>query len=169
MTEQPRRPRKLQRTDNVSEFDSGATELDRWLTIYAWENLRANNAVTYVSTLGDRVVGYYAMAVGGVDLIQVPPAIKNGSRPDPLPVLVLARLAVDRTRQGTGLGAGLLRDALERAAQLSESIGAAALLVYARDEAARDFYLRHGDFLQSPLAELQLMVSMKTLRAEFLT
>ena len=57
MTEQPRRPRKLQRTDNVSELDSGATELDRWLTIYAWENLRANNAVTYVSTLGDRVVG----------------------------------------------------------------------------------------------------------------
>lgn len=165
MTERPSRPRKLAKHDAVSDFDSGAEELDHWLRQYAWENLRANNAVTYVSTVSGRVIGYYAIAAGGVELVAVPAALKKGSRPDPLPVIVLARLAVDRSMAGQGLGAGLLRDALERAAQLSSAVGAAALLVHARDEAAREFYLHNGDFHASPVAELQLMVSMKHLTA----
>ena len=168
MTDHPQRPRKLTRGDDTTQFVSGADELDEWLTKYAWENLRANNAVTYVSTIERRVVGYYALAVGGIELAQVPQALKKGTRPDPLPVLVLARLAVDQSVSGVGLGAGLLRDALERSAQLSESIGAAALLVHARDEAAKEFYLHNGDFAVSPITDLQLMVSMKTLRATFL-
>lgn len=168
MTERPSRPRKLAKDDDVAAFDSGAPELDQWLIRYAWENLRANNAVTYVSTMGGRVVGYYAVAAGGVELVAVPSHLRKGTRPDPLPVIVLARLAVDRGAAGRGLGAGLLRDALERAAQLSGSLGAAALLVHARDEAARDFYLHNGDFVASPVAELQLMASMKHLVAVFL-
>lgn len=164
----PARPRRLERTDDVADFDSGAIELDDWLRRFAWENLRANNAVTYVTAVDGRVVGYYAIAAGGVDLTGVPAELKKGNRPDPLPVIVLARLAVDRAWAGRGVGAALLRDSLERAALLSRSIGAAALLVHARDEAARQFYLHNGDFIDSPLADLQLMVSMKHLRALFL-
>lgn len=145
--------------------------LRSWITgsgQYPWDNLRANNMVAYVSTVADRVVGYYAIAAGGVELIGVPAALKKGTRPAPLPVIVLARLAVDRTMAGQGLGAGLLRGALERAAQLSSAVGAAALLVHARDEAAREFYQHNGDFHASPVAELQLMVSMKHLTALYL-
>lgn len=168
MTDFVTRPRKLEKHFDVSQFNSGAPELDVWLHRYAWENLRANNAVTFASTVDDRVVGYYAIASGGVELAAVPPALKKGSRPDPLPVIVLARLAVDVTVAGRGVGAGLLRDALERSAMLSESLGAAALLIHARDEDARAFYLKLGDFVQSPLADLQLMVPMKDLRSQFL-
>lgn len=162
------RPRKLRADDRVDEFHSGARELDEWLVKYGWERLRANNAVTYVTTWAERVVGYYAISVGGVALASVPTTLKKGPRPDPLPVIVLARLAVDRSVTGKGIGAGLLRDALERSAQLSQTVGAAALLVHARDEAARDFYLRNGNFVESPIAELQLMVSMRALRSQFL-
>lgn len=168
MTGQPCRPRKLQRADDASGFTSGAPELDDWLRRYAWENLRANNAITYVTTLDQRVVGYYAIASGSVELTSVPTALKKGSRPDPLPVIVLARLAVDQIIASAGVGAGLLRDVLERVAQLSESLGAAALLVHARDTTARDFYLHNGDFIASPVDDLQLLVPMKTLRSEFL-
>ena len=85
-----------------------------------------------------------------------------------MPVIVLARLAVDRDSACSGIGAGLLRDALERVATLSESLGAAALLVHARDTTAQQFYLHNGDFLPSPIDELQLLAPMKALRAEFL-
>ncbi|MDN5791070.1 MAG: GNAT family N-acetyltransferase [Micrococcales bacterium] len=169
MTDPPSRPRKLARHNDVAGFRSGASELDDWLRRYAWENLRANNAITYVSVVGDRVVGYYAIASGAVDLTAAPSALKKGPRPDPLPVIVLARLAVDVSMASRGIGAGLLRDALERAAHLSDSIGAAALLVHARDTTARDFYLHNGDFLPSPIDDLQLLAPMKELRSLFLT
>lgn len=168
MTGRPTRPRKLARADDVSAFDSGAPELDRWLHRSAWENLRANNAITYVTTLDERVVGYYAIAAGGIEREAVPSVLQRGARPNPLPVIVLARLAVDSSVAGAGVGAGLLRDALERSALLSEALGAAALLIHARDEVARDFYLHNGDFVASPVDELQLLVPMKVLRATFL-
>ncbi|MBB2890669.1 GNAT superfamily N-acetyltransferase [Flexivirga oryzae] len=158
----------MERGDDVTSFNSGAAELDTWLHRYAWENLRANNAITYVTTVDKRVVGYYAIASGSVALTSVPPTLRKGSRPDPMPVIVLARLAVDHEARGSGIGAGLLRDALERVAVLSESLGAAALLVHARDSAAREFYRHNGDFLPSPIDELQLLAPMKALRAEFL-
>lgn len=164
----PSFPRKLEKDDEVSGFESGAAELDDWLRRFAWQNQRANNTVTYVSLTGPRVVAYYAISVGGVEKSALPPGLTKGGRPDPTPVILLARLAVDRSSQGIGLGAGLLRDALERAAQVSQSVGAAALLVHARDETARAFYLSNGDFLDSPLDPLQLLLPMKDLRALFL-
>ena len=167
MTGRPSRPRRLIKSDDVTQFDSGAAELDRWLAAFAWENLRSNNAITYVSTASERVAGYYAIAAGGVDLVGVPAASRKGSRPDPMPVIVLARLAVDRSLAGQGVGAGLLLDALQRAAALSGSLGAAALLVHARDTEARDFYLHNGDFLVSPVADLQQFVPTKRLTALF--
>ena len=155
-------PRKLERSDVRAGFDSGAEELDEWLEKYAWQNQQANNAITYVITDGDRVVGYYAITMAAVAIHEAPPALQKG-RPSRIPCILLARLAVDQSCRGEGLGWELLRDALLRARQLSSSIGAAAVLVHCRDEKARDFYLRNGDFLQSPVEELHLMVPIKAL------
>lgn len=162
-------PRKLLRNDITEGFDSGAAELDSWLDRYAFVNQRANNAVTYVSTDGDRVVGYYSIVVAAVELAQAPERLTKGGRPAELPCILLARLAVDKSTHGHGLGAGLLQDALKRAAVISESIGAAAFLIHARDEDARRFYLHNGSFLDSPTDPLHLFLPMKDVRKEFLS
>ncbi|WP_230854431.1 GNAT family N-acetyltransferase [Arthrobacter terrae] len=118
----PDAPRKLLRTDNRDAFAWGAAELDEWLRRYAFQNQRANSAVTYVACDGKSVVGYYAIAVGAVAKQGAPPAITKGG-PSDIPCILLARLAVDKRYQGTGLGAGLLQDALKRAVLVRESIG----------------------------------------------
>ncbi len=163
MTREFTAPRKLERSDVREGFDSGASELDEWLVKYAKQNQEANNATTYVITDGERVVAYYAIAMAAVSRDAAPSAIAK-RRPSQVPCILLARLAVDRSCQGDGLGRELLRDALLRAVQLSGSIGAAAVLVHCRDAAAKDFYLANGDFLQSPVEDLQLMASVETLR-----
>lgn len=161
-------PRKLLRSDLTEGFDSGAVELDTWLDRYAFTNQRANNAVTYVSADGDRVVGYYSIVVAAVELEHAPERLTKGGRPANLPCILLARLAVDKSAHGHRLGAGLLQDALKRAALISDSIGAAAFLIHARDDAARDFYLHNGEFLDSPTDPLHLFLPMKDVRKEFL-
>ncbi|WP_434616562.1 GNAT family N-acetyltransferase [Arthrobacter sp. A5] len=162
----PGAPRKLLRTDNPDAFASGPEELDEWLRKYAFQDQRANSAVTYVSCDGNSVVGYYAIAVGAVAKQGAPPAITKGG-PSEIPCILLARLAVDKRYQGTGLGTGLLQDALKRSVLVSESVGAMAVLIHARDAAARSFYDRHVDAHPSPLDDLQLMIPMQALRAEF--
>lgn len=159
----PSGPRKLAKTDIRSGFNSGAEDLDVWLAKFAWENQQANNATTYVITDGSRVVGYYAIAMAGVARAAAPERMRH-ARPAQIPCVLLARLAVDLEHQGCGLAWELLRDALLRAVVLSDSIGAAAVLVHCRDESARDFYLHAGDFLESPLDRLQLVVPVKALR-----
>lgn len=156
-------PRKLERADVRIGFRSGANDLDDWLAKYAWQNLEANNAITYVVTDGSRVVGYYAIAMAAVARSSAPNQLQKG-RPNQIPCILLARLAVDERFQGVGLGWELLRDALLRGLQLSGSIGAAAILVHCRDEGARRFYLHHGDFLQSPVDEFHLMISTRSLQ-----
>jgi GNAT superfamily N-acetyltransferase len=155
-------PRKLLRSDDRTQFRSGAAELDEWLTKYAWQNQEANNATTYVITAGDRVVGYYAIAMAAVAKSDVPELIAK-RRPSQIPCILLARLAIDESYANQGLGWELLRDALLRSVLLSESIGAAAVLVHCRDENARDFYLHNGDFVSSPVDELHLMAPTKAL------
>jgi GNAT superfamily N-acetyltransferase len=149
-------------------FESVAAELDQWLIKYAYADLRANNAITYVTIYGGRVVGYYAIAVASVEREQAPKRLNTPDRPREIPCILLARLAVDRSVQGRGIGAGHLKDALRRAVLLSDSVGAAAVLVHARDQSAKDFYLRHGDFLESPVDALQLLAPMKDLRKLFM-
>jgi GNAT superfamily N-acetyltransferase len=156
-------PRKLLKTDKRDEFSSGAQELDVWLQRYAWENQRANNAVVYVAILEDRVVGYYAIAAAGVASSEVHEKVA-AHRPTTIPCILLARLAVDKSVQGNGVGSALLRDALERSVQVGESLGAAGVLIHCRDDNARQFYLQQGDFLQSPVEALHLMISMKEIR-----
>lgn len=160
----PRRPEKLTREHDRTGFESGAVELDEWLHKYSWQNQRADNATTYVSTANGRVVGYYALTVAGIDRAAAPEEIAKRA-PAAVPCFLLARLAVDVEWQGAGLGWGLLRDALLRFLQLSESVAAPALLVHARDDAARRFYLHHAEFLASPVDPLHLLLPLKAIAA----
>lgn len=153
-------PRKLEHSDHRADFDSGAEELDDWFHRYAWQNQRANNAVVYVARVDEVVVGYYALCSAGVEREHVPEKFGKG-RPDPIPVILLARLAVDRRAQGRGLGAALFRDAIARALAASEGIGAAALLIHARDDDTRDFYQRLANVAPSPIDPLHLVLPVK--------
>jgi GNAT superfamily N-acetyltransferase len=153
----PGAPRKLTRADVREGFDSGAPELDEWLVRYSWQNQRANNAVTYVSVLDGRVVGYYAIAVANVASAAAPAPLSRGT-PKQIPCLLLARLAVDQSMQGLGLGRGLLADALRRTVGLADAVGIRALLVHARDDEARRFYLAQTEFLDSPSDPLHLLL-----------
>ncbi len=160
MAGKPCAPRKLMRADVREGFDSGAPELDEWLWRFSWQNQRANNSVTYVSVLDGRVVGYYAIAVASVTSESAPVPVAKGA-PRQVPCLLLARLAVDRSVQGFGLGRGLLVDALRRTVGLADSVGIRALLVHARDDTTRRFYLAQAEFLESPSDPLHLLLPMK--------
>lgn len=156
--------RRLRREDDRSEFESGAPELDDWLRRYAWQNQLASNAVTYVTTVGERVVGYYALAAAAVSRDEAPSEFARW-RPRGIPCILLARLAVDRRVQGRGVGAALLADAIGRSVAASEAFGAAGLLVHCRDEVAREFCLRLADFAESPSDPLHLVLPMAAARA----
>ena len=156
-------PRRLIRQDVTTGFHSGAAELDDWFQRYAWQNQKANNAVTYVTTQDDVILGYYAITTAAYSRNDAPEGLNHRSRPEEIPCILLARLAVDERAQGHGIGAALLKDAIERCYMLSREVGAAALVVHCRDEQARAFYLANGDFLPSPANALHLLLSMKQL------
>lgn len=153
------RPRALTRRDDRSGFHSGYTELDDWFQRYAWQNQKANNASTVVTTCGDDILGYYALATSAYAREQAPDSLAKG-RPTEIPCILLARLAVDLRAQGRGVGAALLRDAIERSYRVSELVAAAALVVHCQDERAKQFYLHNGDFLQAPGEGLHLLLPM---------
>ena len=157
-------PVPLESSHETLEFDSGAHELDEWLQQWALVNHRSGNARVFVASRGRRVVGYYALATAGVTKTEVPDAIKKGGVPEQVPCLLLARLAVDRTEQGSGMGRALLVDALRRAVRVSAEIGVRAVLIHARDDAARDFYLHHAEFVPSPTDPLHLLLNMSHVR-----
>lgn len=162
----PSTPEKLTRAHDRTQFESGAVELDEWLRKYSWQNQRANNATTYVSTYQGCVVGYYAITVAGYERSGVPEAIAKRA-PETVPCFLLARLAIDSEWQGRGLGYGLLQDAMRRVLVLSTTVAAPTLLVHARDEAACKFYLAQAEFVQSPVEPLHLFLPMKAIAAEF--
>lgn len=159
-----RAPRVLEKSDDRSTFVSGAHELDDWFRRFAWQNQRAKNCVVYVATLDDLVVGYYAICAAAVGHDDAPEEFTR-RRPDPVPVVLLARLAVDRRAQGRGVGAGLLRDAIARSLSVSAGLGAAALIIHCRDDAAKAFYHRHVDLLESPLDPLHLLLPLRAAAA----
>jgi GNAT superfamily N-acetyltransferase len=150
----------------VEAFDSGSPALNDWLRRYALQNQRANAARTFVGCEGDRVVGYYSLAVGAVDHAEAPRRVKKGLARHPIPVMVLARLAVDRSYQGRNIGRGLLKDALRRTLQAAEHAGIRAMLVHAKDNEAQVFYERF-DFEPSPIDSRQLMLLIKDARKTF--
>jgi predicted N-acetyltransferase YhbS len=157
------RPAPIDAGHDLSAFDCGAPALNDYLRKYALPNQQGQAARTYVACRGRRVVGYYTLAAGSVRPDETPARVVKGLARHPVPVVLLARLAVDRTEQGKGLGAGLLKDALLRATQAAEVIGCRAVLVHAKDAAAKAFYQRFS-FEPSPVDELHLYLLMKDIR-----
>jgi GNAT superfamily N-acetyltransferase len=131
---------------------------------FALVNQKSNSAQTYVSCQSGVVVGFYSLAVGSVLPSVAAPRVVKGMAQHPVPVMVLARLAVDLQHQGAGLGKALLKDALLRTAQAADIAGMRALLVHAKDEAARQWYLR-WEFEPSPSDPFHLFLLMKDIKA----
>lgn len=156
-------PAPLTQQHNIDSFDCGVPTLNQWLQRQALKNEVSGASRTFVICSGDKVIGYYALATGSVVRQQAPGKIKR-AMPDPIPVMILGRLAVDRSQQGCGLGVGLLRDAILRTYNVSQHVGVRALLVHALSETARDFYLRNG-FITSPLEEMTLMLGIQEIKS----
>lgn len=155
-------PRRLEKSDSRAEFSCGVPSLDEWFRKYALQNQRAYNCAVYVTTWGGRVAGYYAICAGGIEKDVVPMPFGK-SRPNVIPVIVLARLAVDRGAQGKGVGSKLLEDALLRCLSAAQEIGAAAIVVHAIDARAKSFYMQYADFQEIPGEPLHLLLPIKQL------
>jgi GNAT superfamily N-acetyltransferase len=153
-------PEKLTPAHNIAEFACSEPSLDDWLKKHALANEASGASRTYVvSAGGRRVVGYYALATGAVNAAEATGKVRRNC-PDPIPVMVLSRLAVDEECDGKGVGSGLLKDAVLRVIQASEIVGIRAILVHAISEDAKKFYERKG-FAASPLNPMTLMISLK--------
>lgn len=151
-------PEKLSAGHDLATFDSGEALLDEWLRGRALDNEAKGASRTYVVCSGKRVAGFYALAAGAVAHGNASGRVKR-NMPDPVPVMLLGQLAVDRAFQGQGIGAGLLRDAVLRTTQAADIAGIRALLVHAISEAAKRFYEGHG-FIASPVDPLILMITV---------
>jgi GNAT superfamily N-acetyltransferase len=155
--------RKLVGSDTVESFDCGQSELNQFLQRFAIVNQKFNSAQTYVSCNSGSVAGFYSLAVGSVEFSKAALRVTKGIAQHPVPVMILARLAVDLQYQGAGLGKALLKDALLRTAQAADIAGIRALLVHAKDEPARQWYL-NWEFEPSPSDPFHLFVLMKDLK-----
>jgi GNAT superfamily N-acetyltransferase len=154
---------KLRREHAVESFTCGQTELDRFLVRHALQAQQSNSSQTYLALNGSDVAGFYTLVVGQAEHADAPPRVAKGMPRYPIPVLVLARLAVHTSMQGKGLGSGLLLDALSRALQVADLAGVRALLVHAKDDRAADFY-RHFGFEPSPTDPRHLFQIIKDIR-----
>lgn len=156
--------KKLQRTHAVESFSCGQPELDRFLIRHALQAQQVNSSQTYVGLSGDTIVGFYTIVAGEVRHADAPERIVKGMPRYPIPLLVLARLAVHSNWQGRGIGAGLLLDALGRTLQVADVVGVRALAVHAKDDTAASFY-RHFGFMQSNTDNRHLFMLIKDIRA----
>ena len=154
---------KLAATHRLDAFDCGHAALNQFLQRHAWANHKTGGAQTYVCLAGDAVVGFYSLAEGSVEPAQAPPRVAQGLARHPVPVMILARLAVDAGHQRQGLGRALLKDALLRTAQAADIAGIRCLLVHAKDDAARAWYAS-WDFEPSPSDPYHLFLLLKDLR-----
>lgn len=158
--------RKLAGTDGLDGFDCGHPALNQYLQRFALASQQAHSAQTYVACCNAdaTVAGYYSLAAGSVEPAAAAPRISKGLPRHAVPVMLLARLAVDHRHQGIGLGRALLKDALIRTARAADIAGMRALLVHAKDEAARQWYLQ-WEFEPSPTDPFHLFLLMKDLKA----
>ncbi len=159
-------PEKLRADHDLSEFTCGEPSLDDWLRRRALRNESSGASRTYVVCVGQRVVGYYALAVGAVAPAGAPGSVGR-NMPAPAPVIVIGRLAVDEKFQGLRIGPVLLRDAILRTLQAGEIAGILAMLVHAISERARCFYVDCG-FIASPVDPMTLMITLAEAAKAFL-
>jgi GNAT superfamily N-acetyltransferase len=152
-------PEKLRADHDLSEFECGEPSLDDWLRLRALRNEETGASRTYVVCDGQQVVGYYFLAVGAVAHAEAPGRVRR-NMPDPVPVVIIGRLAVHKHYQGKRIGPGLLRDAVLRTLQAAAIAGVRAILVHAISERARKFYEDCG-FIASPMDPLTLMITVE--------
>jgi GNAT superfamily N-acetyltransferase len=160
-------PQLLTEQHDRSLFGCGKPPLDQYIKKYALINQRNDISRTYVATRDDRVVGYYTLTFGSISHDEATPQIKAELPQYPIPVMLLARLAVDQKEAGQGLGKGLLKDAMLRTIQAADIGGLRAMLTHAKDDEAKAFYLKFG-FDESPIEPRTLMLSIKDIRATLL-
>jgi GNAT superfamily N-acetyltransferase len=164
MTEDPiSLPVLLGGEHELAGFDCGKAPLNDFLIKYALQNQASGGARTYVLTRGRRVIGYYSLAPASVAPADAPARVMKGQGRYPVPVILMARFALDLSEQGKGLGKRLFRDALHRALAGAEAIGGRAFLVHAKDEEARAFYVRFG-MEASPTNPFHLFLLFKDIR-----
>ena len=151
---------KLRRNHRVDDFDCGNDALNRFLIRYALQSQQGNASQTYLAMADEEVVGFYALAFGSVEYAGAPERVVKGLARHPVPLMLLARLAVSVTWQGRGLGPGLLKDAMLRTLQASDIAGIRALAAHAKDDNARAFY-QHFGFIPSPTDPYHLFLLLK--------
>ncbi len=149
----------------TENFDCGVPALNRFLMLHALQSQLANAAQTYVCAEGNAISGYATLAAGAVNYGEAPERLRKGLARHPVPVLILARLAVDRRWQGKGVGASLLKDMALRAVQAADIAGVRAFVIHAKDEAARAYYQRFGfsDGFNDPLHLFALIKDLKAM------
>lgn len=158
-------PEKLTAEHNIAEFECEHLSMTNWLLRRALDNQSKGASQCYVvcddEPKGKPVVGFYSLSAGSVEHVIAPRALKK-NMPNPIPVVLLGRLAVHTEYQRRGIGVGMLKDAILRSIRAAQGIGAAALLCHAIDANARDFYLKHG-FVRSPVEDLTVMLGLRAL------
>jgi GNAT superfamily N-acetyltransferase len=159
------RPEHLRPEHLIEAFDCGQPDLNRWLVRYALQNRRANAAQTYLGVVDRVVVGYYSLVVGQVEYADAPERVQKGLARHPVPIMLLARLAVREDWQGKGIGRALLRDSVLRTLQAADIAGIRAFAVHAKDERARQYY-EQFDFIPSPTDPLHLFALLKDVQKQ---
>ncbi len=157
-------PEPLGAFHETEGFDCGKFALNDWLIRHALQAQGSGSAKTFVVTKNNQVLGYFSLTVGHVDALDAPDRIRHGMGQYPVPVVILARLAVSDKAQGHGIGYGLLQDAIRRSVMIADQAGIRAMLTHPIDEDAARFYTRFG-FISSPLREQQLLLLLKDARA----
>ena len=161
MSDSIQAPQPLAQVHELSGFDCGEPMLNDWLKRRAFANQVSGASRTFVvANEHNQVLGYYALAAGAVAHVEAASAVRR-NMPDPIPVMVLGRLAIDHSCQGRQLGSALLKDALLRTMNVADNVGIRALLVHAINDAAKQFYMRCG-FQQSPINPYTLMLKLPT-------
>jgi len=156
-------PQVLNRGHRLESFECGRPVMNQWLIRHALQAQSSGSARTFVVADEGLVAGYYSLTVGQADTFEAPERIRKGMGSYPVPVVILARLAVSVHYQGRGIGRGLLQDAVRRTLLVSEQAGVRALLTHPLDDDAARFYMRFG-FIPSPLRERQLLLLLKDAR-----
>lgn len=154
---------KLHRGHAVEGFDCGREPLNRFLVRYALANQQANASQTYAALSGDTVIGFYTLVVGEIAHEEAPERLAKGLARHPIPVMILARLAVSQVWQGKRVGAGLMKDAIARTLQAADIAGIRAFVVHAKDDEVRMFY-EHFGFVSSPTDPRHLYALIKDLQ-----
>lgn len=156
-------PEPLGAQHRLEVFDCGKPALNDWLLRHARQAQGSGSAKTFVVADDDRIAGYFSLTVGQIDSLEAPERVRKGMGQYPVPVVILARLAVSRQDQGRGIGFGMLQDAVRRTMLIAEQAGIRAMLTHPIDEETANFYTRFG-FIASPLREQQLLLLLKDAR-----